>query len=151
MRTARLPALRPAEGIIVQLMIGCEFDIGEQKLQILIRPELLHFPQWFSAAHDADDQTLDQDARRYLRFFLIPFDHPVDDLGYPGGAAEADDHRHSAGANDFDALAAMEGVRCLPQMTTRSNAPASPKRWDKSGYVTVLTSSKFQWGKTIPH
>jgi hypothetical protein len=28
----------------------------------------------------------------------------------------------------------------LPQMTTRSNAPASLKRWDKSGYVTVLTS-----------
>jgi hypothetical protein len=54
----------------------------------------------------------------------------------------------------------------LPQMTTRSNAPASPphpglqpglknaeymKRWDKSGYITVLTSSKLQWGKAIPH
>ncbi len=38
-----------------------------------------------------------------------------------------------------------------PQMTTRSNAPASLKRWDKSGYVTVLTISKLKWGKTIPH
>ncbi len=36
-------------------------------------------------------------------------------------------------------------------MTTRSNAPASPKRWDKSGYPTVLTSSKLQWVKASPH
>jgi len=26
-----------------------------------------------------------------------------------------------------------------------------PKRWDKSGYITVLTSSWLQWGKAIPH
>jgi hypothetical protein len=58
----------------------------------------------------------------------------------------------------------------LPQMTTRSNAPASPphpslqpglknaeymKRWDKSrvpfGRVTVLTSSKLQWGLSSPN
>ena len=25
------------------------------------------------------------------------------------------------------------------------------KRWDKSGYVTVLTGSKLQWGKANPH
>jgi hypothetical protein len=24
------------------------------------------------------------------------------------------------------------------------------KRWDKSGYITVLTGSKLQWGKAIP-
>jgi hypothetical protein len=40
--------------------------------------------------------------------------------------------------------------RSLSQMTTRSNTPASPKRWDKSGYVTVLTSSKLQWGEGNP-
>ncbi len=28
--------------------------------------------------------------------------------------------------------------------------PPLLKRWDKSGYVTVLTISKLQWGKTIP-
>jgi hypothetical protein len=37
------------------------------------------------------------------------------------------------------------------QMATRSNAPASLKRWDKSGYVTGLTISKLQWGKASPH
>jgi hypothetical protein len=30
-------------------------------------------------------------------------------------------------------------ISVLSQMTTRSNTPASMKRWDKSGYVTVLT------------
>jgi hypothetical protein len=29
------------------------------------------------------------------------------------------------------------------------NAPASSKRWYKSGYVTVLTGSKLRWGKRL--
>ena len=37
------------------------------------------------------------------------------------------------------------------QMTIRSNAPAFLKRRDKSGYVTGLTISNLQWGKTRPH
>ncbi len=36
------------------------------------------------------------------------------------------------------------------QMTTRSNAPASLRRRDKSGYVTGLTISELQLGKQAP-
>jgi len=38
----------------------------------------------------------------------------------------------------------------IPQMTTRSNASASSKRWNKSGYATVLTGSWLQ-GDYFPH
>jgi hypothetical protein len=62
-------------------------------------------------------------------------------------------------------MALLTVCMLLSQMTTRSNAPASPphpglqpglknaeymKLWDKSGYITVLTSSKLQWGEDNP-